>query len=57
MDVLTRGWSFFDVPALSRAAQSIGVWGGKIAHGWPLIIRHLPSLLGRFLLRRLHCSR
>jgi hypothetical protein len=41
------------VPALSRAAQSVGVIGGKIKGGWPLIIRHVPSLLARFVLGRL----
>jgi hypothetical protein len=36
------------VPHLSRARQSVGVYAGKIANGWPLIIRHAFSLLRRF---------
>jgi len=41
------------VPALSRVSQSLGVWGSKLIHGWPLIIRHAPSLVARFVLGRM----
>jgi hypothetical protein len=37
------------VPILSRTRQSISVWGGKIAHGWPLILRNAPQLVARFV--------
>jgi hypothetical protein len=43
-----RGSNFFDVPALSRAGQSLGVYAGKFIHAWPLIIRKLPRLIMRF---------
>jgi hypothetical protein len=46
-------WNFFDVPIISRSGQTCRVWGGKMRHGWPLIVRHVPSLLGRFVLGRL----
>jgi hypothetical protein len=42
-------WSFFSVPRLSRASQSIGVWRSKIAHGWPLILRSNFKLILRFV--------
>ncbi len=45
--------SFFKVPRSSLAAQSIHVWGGKIAHGWPLILKNSFKLLQRFLLGRM----
>lgn len=48
MGGLTRGSNFFDVPALSRASQSLQVYGGKIANGWPLILRKSFKLLWRF---------
>jgi hypothetical protein len=51
-----RDWSFFEVPLLSRAAQSLGVYGGKIVHGWPLIIRGMGPLLRRFVFSRLRGS-
>jgi hypothetical protein len=44
----TRGSNFFDVPALSRADQSIRVYAGKIANGWPLVLRNSFRLLWRF---------
>ena len=34
-----RGWSFFEVPALSRIGQSAAVYAGKLWHGWPLVWR------------------
>jgi hypothetical protein len=48
-----QNWSFFDVPALSRASQSLGVWSGKIINGWPLILRSSFALLGRFVFGRM----
>jgi hypothetical protein len=50
-------WSFFEVPILSRAGQSLGVYGGKIAHGWPLILRSMGPLLHRFVFDRFRNSR
>jgi hypothetical protein len=52
-----RDWSFFEVPILSRAGQSLGVYGGKIAHGWPLILRSMGPLLHRFVFDRFRNSR
>jgi hypothetical protein len=49
-------WSFFEVPLLSRAGQSLSVYGGKIVNGWPLILRSLGPLLRRFLVGRLRGS-
>jgi hypothetical protein len=43
-----RGLNFFDVPAMSRAAQSLGVYAGKILNGGPLVIRNSFRLLWRF---------
>jgi hypothetical protein len=48
MESSMRGSNFFDVPPLSRARQSMGIYVRKIARGWPLIIRSLPALLRRF---------
>lgn len=48
-----RNWSFFDVPVLERAAQSLGVWGGKIVNGWPLILRSSVALVERFVFGRM----
>jgi hypothetical protein len=45
---LTRGSNFFDVPALSRADQSIRMYAGKISNGWPLVLRNSFRLLWRF---------
>lgn len=47
-----RAWSFFEVPLLSRTAQSLGVYGGKIVHGWPLILGSMRPLLRRFVFSR-----
>ena len=44
----TRGSNFFDVPALSRADQSIRMYAGKLANGWPLVLRNSFRLLWRF---------
>jgi hypothetical protein len=33
--------------------QSLGVYGGKILHGWPLIVRSLGALMRRFVFNRL----
>jgi hypothetical protein len=48
----TLDWSFFEVPGWSRAGQSLGVYGGKIAHGWPRIIRSAGPLMRRFVIER-----
>ena len=48
----TPDWSFFEVPPLSRAVQSLGIYGGKIVNGWPLIIRSVGPLLRRFVVER-----
>ncbi|MBE3604698.1 hypothetical protein IMX07_13785 [bacterium] len=40
------------MPAASRAAQSLGVYAGKIANGWPLILRSLGALMRRFVFAR-----
>jgi hypothetical protein len=53
----THDWSFFNVPRLSRAGQSLGVYGGKIVHGWPLIIRSMGALMRRFVFDRFVGSR
>jgi hypothetical protein len=45
------------VPRLSRAGQSLGVYGGKIVHGWPLIIRSMGALMRRFMFERVIGSR
>jgi len=42
---------------LSRAAQSLGVYGGKFVNGWPLIVRSLGALMRRFVFNRLGSSR
>lgn len=52
-----RDWSFFEVPALSRAGQSLRVYSGKIANGWPLILRSMGALLRRFVFARIGGSR
>jgi hypothetical protein len=52
----TRDWSFFEVPLLSRAGQSLGVYAGKIVNGWPLILRSLGPLMRRFVLARFRGS-
>jgi hypothetical protein len=44
---------FFKVPRLSLAAQSVRVWGGKIVHGWPLILKNSFRLIQRFVLGRM----
>ncbi|HKN12306.1 MAG TPA: hypothetical protein VJX68_03840 [Candidatus Binatus sp.] len=36
------------MPALSRADQSRRMYAGKIANGWPLVIRNSFRLLWRF---------
>jgi hypothetical protein len=38
------------VPRLSLAGQSLRVLGGKIANGWPLILRNCGKLVRRFVL-------
>jgi hypothetical protein len=43
-----RGFSFFEVPALSRAGQSMGVYAGKLRNAWPLVLRNSLKLLWRF---------
>lgn len=48
-----RNWSFFDLPALERMAQSLGVWSGKIVNGWPLILRSSVALVQRFVFGRM----
>jgi len=48
-----RNWSFFEVPAMDRATQSVGVWSGKIVNGWPLILRSCFALVGRFVFGRM----
>jgi hypothetical protein len=53
----TYDWSFFEVPLWSRTGQSIGVYGGKIIHGWPLILRGVVPLLHRFVFDRFRGSR
>jgi hypothetical protein len=53
----THDWSFFKVPGLSRAGQSLGVYGGKIVNGWPLILRSMGALMQRFVLDRFRGSR
>jgi hypothetical protein len=45
---LTRGSNFFDVPAWSRADQSLRTYAGKIANAWPLVLRNSIRLLWRF---------
>lgn len=45
--------NFFEVPLPSLAAQSIRVWGGKIAHGWPIIFKNCFKLVQRFVLGRM----
>jgi hypothetical protein len=45
------------VPGLSRASQSLGVYGGKIVNGWPLIVRSMGALMRRFVLDRFRGSR
>jgi hypothetical protein len=44
----TRGSNFFDVPAWSRADQSLRMYAGKIVNGWPLVLRNSFRLLWRF---------
>jgi len=36
------------VPALSRVDQSLRIYAGKLANGWPLVLRNLFRLLWRF---------
>jgi hypothetical protein len=43
-----RASSFFDVPAFSRAGQSMGVYAGKLRNAWPLVLRQSLKLLWRF---------
>ena len=50
-------WSFFDVPRMSRAQQSLAVWSGKVIHGWPLILRNSFALIQRFVLGRMPPAR
>jgi hypothetical protein len=45
------------VPGLSRAGQSLGVYGGKIVNGWPLMVRSMGALMRRFVLDRFRSSR
>jgi len=42
---------------LSRAGQSLGVYGGKIVHGWPLIVRCVGALMRRFVFDRFGSAR
>jgi hypothetical protein len=42
---------------LSRAGQSLGVYGGKIVNGWPLIVRSMGALMRRFVFDRFRGSR
>jgi hypothetical protein len=44
------------VPRWSRAGQSLGVYGGKIANGWPLILRNIGPLMRRFVFGRFRGS-
>jgi hypothetical protein len=44
------------VPLLSRAGQSLSVYGGKIVNGWPLILRSVGPLLHRFVFGRFRGS-
>jgi hypothetical protein len=37
------------VPIISRADQSIRIYGDKFVRGWPLIRRHWRSLIRRFV--------
>jgi hypothetical protein len=37
---------------LSLACQSLGIYGGKIRHGWPFIWRSLGPLMRRFIVVR-----
>ena len=49
--------SFFEVPQASLAAQSIRVWGGKLVHGWPLVLKNSFRLINRFVLGRMRTFR
>jgi hypothetical protein len=49
---LTRSWSFFEVPALSRVQQSAGVYYGKLVNGRSLVLKGWSALLRRFILGR-----
>ena len=40
------------MPLLSRAGQSLGIYGGKIVNGWPLIVRNVGPLFRRFVFDR-----
>jgi hypothetical protein len=42
---------------LSRTAQSLQVWGGKIANGWPLILRSSRALVRRFIFGRMPAAK
>jgi hypothetical protein len=42
-----RGSNFFDVPAISRAEQSLRVYYQKFVNAWPQVLRHSPRLLWR----------
>jgi hypothetical protein len=48
--------NFFKVPASSLVAQSIQVWGGKLAHGWPLILTNSFKLIRRFVFGQMPVS-
>ncbi|MFI5353041.1 MAG: hypothetical protein ACHQZS_08775 [Candidatus Binatales bacterium] len=39
------------MPAISRAGQSVQIYGDKFVRGWPLIRRNWRALLRRFLPR------
>jgi len=44
------------VPLLSRAGQSLSVYGGKIVNGWPLILLSVGPLLRGFVFGRFRGS-
>lgn len=48
-----RGWSFFEVPRLSRAQQSAGVYYSKLVNGRSLVLKGWSALLRRFIFGRL----
>jgi hypothetical protein len=50
-------WSFFKVPWPSLAVQTARVWAGKVAHGWPLILKNSFRLVQRFFFGRMPISR
>jgi hypothetical protein len=50
---LTRSWSFFEFPPLSRVQQSAGVYYSKLVNGRGLVLKGWSALLRRFILGRL----